>query len=118
MRLRFRLQNVQVQPAGAGQPGDVEAGNPQPGHDATYETVPVALMIITRITTANGDQSGTWSTSETAMTAAGFTNENYDPLPRLVGRASTGWPRTSPAGTIRQFAYLLDGDGGNQHDLD
>ena len=80
---------------------------------ATYETVPVALMVITRINTASGEQTGTWHTSEAAMTAAGFTNENYDPLTP----GSTRVYRLAayiPAGSVRQFAYLLDGDGGNR----
>jgi hypothetical protein len=70
-------------------------------------------MVITRINTASGEQTGTWRTSETAMTAAGFTNENYDPL-------TPGSTRTYrlaayvPAGSVRQFTYLLDGDGGNR----
>ena len=80
---------------------------------ATYETVPVALMVITRVNTASEQQTGTWRTSETAMAAAGFTNENYDPLPP----GSTRVYRMAayvPAGSVGQFAYLLDGDGGNR----
>ena len=80
LRLRFRLQNVQVQPAGSDNLVTWRLEIRNLG-SATYETVPVALMVITRITTANGDQTGIWRTSEAAMTAAGFTNENYDPLP-------------------------------------
>jgi hypothetical protein len=47
------------------------------------------------------------------MQTAGFTSENYDPL-------TPGSTRTYrlaafiPAWTVRQFAYLLDGDGGNR----
>src|SRR5690606_5491441 len=80
---------------------------------ATYETIPVALMVITRINTANGEQIGMWHTSETAMAAAGFTNENYDPL----APGSTRTYRLAAyihAGSVRQFAFLLDGDGGNR----
>ncbi|MBZ0291826.1 MAG: hypothetical protein K8L99_04590, partial [Anaerolineae bacterium] len=78
-----------------------------------YETVPVALMVITRITTASGDQTGIWRTSEAAMNAAGFTNENYDPLPPGATRVYR-LAAYIPAGSVSQFAYLLDGDGGNR----
>jgi hypothetical protein len=47
------------------------------------------------------------------MVAAGFTSENYDPLTP----GSTRLYRLAayvPSGTVRQFAYLLDGDGGNR----
>lgn len=112
LRLRFRLQNVQVQSAGTQNlvTWRVEVRNVG---TMTYEAVPPALMLITRITTANGEQTGTWRTSETAMNAAGFTNENYDPLSpgatRLYRLAAY-----IPAGSPDQFTYLLDGDGGNR----
>lgn len=70
-------------------------------------------MLITRINTANGEQTGTWRTSEAAMQAAGFTNENYDPL-------TPGSSRTYrlaayiPVGSVNQFVYLLDGEGSNR----
>jgi hypothetical protein len=112
LRLRFRLLNVQSQPAGSRNliTWRLEIHNLG---SATYETIPIALMVITRITTANGEQTGTWQTSEVAMEAAGFTSENYDPL-------APGSTRTyrlaayTPAGGVRQFAYLLDGEGGNR----
>jgi hypothetical protein len=112
LRLRFRLQNVQNQPAGTRNLVTWRLEIRNLG-SATYETIPVALMVITRINTANGEQPGTWRTSEAAMQAAGFTNENYDPL----APGSTRTYRLAafiPAGTVRQFAYLLDGDGGNR----
>jgi hypothetical protein len=112
LRLRFRLQNVQSQPAGTRNLVTWRLEIRNLG-SATYETIPIALMVITRITTANGEQTGTWRTSEAAMQAAGFTNENYDPL----APGSTRTYRLAayiPAGTVRQFAYLLDGDGGNR----
>ncbi len=112
LRLRFRLQNVQVQPAGSQTLVTWRLEIRNLG-STTYETIPVALMVITRITTANGEQTGTWRTSEAAMQAAGFTNENYDPL----APGSTRTYRLAafiPAGSVRQFAYLLDGDGGNR----
>jgi hypothetical protein len=70
-------------------------------------------MVISRITTANGDQTGIWRTSEAAMTGAGFTNENYDPL---LSGATRVYRLAAyiPSGNVRQFAYLLDGDGGNR----
>lgn len=111
LRLRFRLQNVQVQPAGSGNLVTWRLEIRNVG-TMTYETVPVALMLITRITTANGEQSGTWRTSEAAMNAAGFTHENYDPLPPGATRVYR-LAAYIPTGNVRQFAYLLDGDGGN-----
>ena len=112
LRLRFRLQNVQVQPAGTQNlvMWRLEIRNVG---TATYEAIPPALMVITRITTANGEQTGIWRTSEAAMNAAGFTNENYDPL----SPGSTRIYRLAayiPAGNPDQFAYLLDADGGNR----
>jgi hypothetical protein len=112
LRLRFRLQNVQSQPAGSRNLVTWRLEIRNLG-SVTYETIPVALMVITRITTANGEQTGTWRTSDVAMEAAGFTNENYDPL-------TPGSSRTYqlaayiPVGSVNQFAYLLDGDGGNR----
>ena len=116
LRLRFRLQNIQTQPAPplGGSPRTLVTWRLEILNlgSATYETIPVALMVITRINTASGEQTGTWRTSEAAMDAAGFTNENYDPLPpgstRLYRLAAY-----MPSGTVRQFAYMLDGDGGN-----
>jgi len=112
LRLRFRLQNVQSQPAGSRNlvTWGLEIRN---RGSATYETIPVALMVITRINTVNGEQTGMWRTSEAAMQAAGFTNENYDPL----APGSTRTYRLAayiPAGSVNQFAYLLDGEGGNR----
>lgn len=78
-----------------------------------YETVPVALMVISRINTANGDVSGTWNTSKAAMQAAGIINENYDALTPGSTRVYR-LAAYAPAGSVRQFAYLLDGDGGNR----
>jgi hypothetical protein len=117
LRLRFRLQNIQTQPAPplGGSPRNLVTWRLEIRNlgSATYETIPVALMVITRINTANGEQTGMWRTSEAAMQATGFTSENYDPLPS----GSTRTYRLAayiPAGTVRQFAYLLDGDGGNR----
>jgi hypothetical protein len=112
LRLRFRLQNVQTQPAGTRNLVTWRLEIRNLG-SATYETIPVALMVITRITTANGEQTGTWQASEAAMAAAGFTNENYDPLTP----GSTRVYRLAayiPAGSVNQFAYLLDGESGNR----
>lgn len=112
LRLRFRLQNVQSQPAGSRTLVTWRLEIRNLG-SVSYETIPVALMVITRITTANGEQTGTWQASEAAMAAAGFTNENYDPLTP----GSTRVYRLAayiPAGSVNQFAYLLDGDGGNR----
>lgn len=112
LRLRFRLQNVQMQPDAS---GNLVTWRLQVRNVGTmpYETVPVALMVITRITTTSGEQTGTWRTSEAAMTAAGFTNENYDPLPPGATRVYR-LAAVIPSGNVGQFAYLLDGDGGNR----
>lgn len=112
LHLRFRLQNVQSQPAQSQNLVTWRLEIRNLG-STTYETVPVALMVITRINTASGEQTGTWRTSDAAMDAAGFTSENYDPL--MAG--STRVYRLAayvPAGSVRQFAYLLDGDGSNR----
>jgi hypothetical protein len=112
LRLRFRLQNVQSQPAGSRNLVTWRLEIRNLG-STTYETIPVALMVITRINTASGEQTGTWQTSEVAMTAAGFTSENYDPLTS----GSTRVYRLAayiPVGSVNQFAYLLDGEGGNR----
>jgi hypothetical protein len=112
LRLRFRLQNVQSQPAGSRNLVTWRLEIRNLG-SATYETIPIALMVITRITTASGEEPGTWQTSEVAMAAAGFTNENYDPLTP----GSTRVYRLAayiPVGSVNQFAYLLDGEGGNR----
>lgn len=112
LRLRFRLQNVQVQPTGTQNlvTWRVEIHNVG---TATYEAIPPALMLITRITTANGEQTGIWRTSEAAMNAVGFTNENYDPLSPGATRIYR-LAAYIPTGNVSQFAYLLDGDGGNR----
>lgn len=112
LRLRFRLQNVQSQPAGSGNLVTWRLEIRNLG-SATYETIPVALMVITRINTASGEQTGTWQASEAAMAAAGFTSENYDPLPP----GSTRTYRLAayiPVGSVDQFTYLLDSEGGNR----
>lgn len=112
LRLRFRLQNVQSQRAGSRNLVTWRLEIRNLG-STTYETIPIALMVITRINTASGEQTGTWQTSEVAMAAAGFANENYDPLTS----GSTRVYRLAayiPVGSINQFAYLLDGEGGNR----
>lgn len=112
MRLRFRMQNVEVQSAGSRNLVKWQLEIRNVG-TMTYEAIPPALMLISRITTANGEQVGIWHTSEAAMSAAGFTNENYDPLSpdtmRLYHLAAF-----IPAGNPHQFTYLLDEDSGNR----
>ncbi len=117
LRLRFRLQNVRSQPAPplGGSSRNLVTWQLEIRNlgSMTYETVPVALMVITRITSATSSQIGIWRTSEAAMIAVGFTNENYDPL--LPGSMRVyRLAAYIPAGSVRQFAYLLDGDGGNR----
>ena len=47
------------------------------------------------------------------MNAAGFTNENYDPLSPGITRIYR-LAAYIPSGSPDQFVYLLDGDGGNR----
>ncbi|MBK8135022.1 MAG: hypothetical protein IPK52_04150 [Chloroflexi bacterium] len=47
------------------------------------------------------------------MNVAGFTSENYDPLTPGSARIYR-LAAYIPAGSVRQFVYLLDGDGGNR----
>lgn len=112
LRLRFRLQNVQSEPADGQHlvTWQLEIHN---AGTLLYETVPPALMLITRITTAHGEQDGTWYTSESAMQRAGFTQENYAPLSPGETRVYS-LAGTIPAGSVSQFTYLLDGDGNNR----
>ncbi|MEO8608800.1 MAG: hypothetical protein ABI690_12995 [Chloroflexota bacterium] len=117
LHLRFRLQNVQTLPALplAGSPRNLYVWSLEIRNlgSANYETVPVALMVIIRLNTVNGEVTGTWDTSEAAMTAAGITNENYDPLTPGSTRVYR-LAAYAPAGSVRQFAYLLDGSGSNR----
>lgn len=117
LRLRFRLQNVRSQPAPplGGSPRNLVVWSLEIRNlgSTDYETVPVALMVITRLSTANGEVTGTWNTSEAAMQAAGIINENYDPLTPGSTRVYR-LAAYAPAGSVRQFAYLLDGSGGNR----
>lgn len=117
LRLRFRLHGVTSEPA---QPLNSE---PRSLYiwaltitnlgEVDYETVPVALMSISRIETGAGLLEGTWTPTESAMQAANFTQEDYTPL-------TTGATRTyrlaayAPAGSVYQFSYLLDGAGNNR----
>lgn len=113
LRLRFRLQAVRAQPAPplAGSPRHLVTWRLEIRNlgSAAYETVPVALMIITRLDTAGGEVNGRWQTSEAAMETAGFTNENYDPLTPGTTRVYR-LAAYVPAARVIQFAYLLDGD--------
>lgn len=113
LRLRFRLQNVRSLPAPplGSSPRNLVTWGLEIRNlgSVSYETIPVALMIITQV----GTTAGTWRTSEAAMKAAGFTSEKYDPLTP----GSTRIYRLAayiPAGHVQQFAYLLDGEGGNR----
>jgi hypothetical protein len=112
LRLRFRLLNVRVQPTGTQNLVTwwLEIRN---SGTVSYETVPPVLMLITRIATASGNQTGTWRTSETAMTQAGYGYQSYEP----VAPGTTRIYRLAayiPAGSASQFTYLLDGDGANR----
>lgn len=112
-RLRFRLQNVQVQtlPNRNLVTWQLEIRNLG---TEIYETIPTALMMVTRIFTIDGDEViGTWRTSETAMRVAGFNGENYDPLhagdTRIYRLAAY-----TPPGIINRLTYLLDVEGTNR----
>lgn len=113
LRLRFRLLNIQSRPALpiAGEPRNLYTWQIEINNLGTvvYETIPIALMAITRIETSSGQLAGTWHTSELAMREAGFVSENYDALQpgstRIYRLAAY-----APAGNLRQLTYSLDGD--------
>lgn len=112
LRLRFRLLNIQSQPA---LPIDGESRNLYMWQieisnlgTVGYETIPIALMAITRIETNGGQISGTWHTSDIAMREAGYVSENYDAL--MPGSTRTyRLAAYAPAGSLGQLTYSLDG---------
>lgn len=117
LRLRFRLNEVISESA---QPLN---GEPRSLYtwaltitnlgEMDYETVPVVLMSISRVETSAGLLEGAWTPTESAMQAAGFTQENYTPL--TAGATRTyHFAAYAPAGTVHQFRYLLDGAGDNR----
>jgi hypothetical protein len=112
VRLRFRLQSVQSQPA---PPQTLYIWSLEIKNlgQTAYETIPVAQAAITHMNTAIGQIEGRWLPTEKAMKAAGFTQENYDPLPpgitRVYRLAAYG-----PVGTVRRIAFRLDDTGSNQ----
>lgn len=112
LRLRFRLQAIQSQsaPPRTLYMWSLEIKNIG---QTIYETIPVAQAAITHISTTNGEIEGQWTPSDKAMKAAGFTQENYDPLlpgtTRVYRLAAYG-----PAGSVRRIAFRLDEEGRNQ----
>lgn len=115
--LQFRLQQVgsQATPPLGGQPRSLYTWQLEVRNlgQRPYETIPVALMTISRLSTPTGVQTGNWSPSETAMRAAGFTHEIYDPV--LPGTMRVyRLAAYAPAGQVRQLAYRLDGEGHNR----
>jgi hypothetical protein len=112
LRLRFRLLNIQSQPALpiSGKPRSLYTWQIEISNlgSLVYETIPIALMAITRIETGSGQLAGAWHTSETAMREAGYVSENYDALQpgssRVYRLASY-----APAGRLLQLTYSLDG---------
>lgn len=114
LRLRFRLLGTQSRLALSGRQNlytwQLEIRSVG---SATYETIPVALMAITRVETAYGTETGTWHTSEAAMREAGYTSENYDALMPDTTRVYR-LAAYAPIGSISQMAYTLDADSGNR----
>lgn len=112
LRLRFRLQSVQSQPA-LSRTLYIWSLEIKNIGQTVYETIPVAQSMITQIRTASGDLEGTWSPTDKAMKAAGLLQESYDPLLpgtlRVYRMATYG-----PVGTARRFAFRLDDEGHNQ----
>ncbi len=112
LRLRFRLLNAESVPAEpiGGEPRSLYTWQLEIANlgSAVYETVPVALMTITRVDTFSGPLIGTWPTSQAAMQTAGYWNENYAALDpgssRIYRLAAFG-----PAGNLHQLTYSLDG---------
>ena len=112
LRLRFRLLNIQSQPAPpiSGEPRNLYMWQLEISNLGTvdYETIPIALMAISRIETGNGQLTGTWHTSEVAMREAGYVSENYDALQPGSSRVYR-LAAYAPAGTLLQLTYSLDG---------
>jgi hypothetical protein len=112
LRLRFRLLNIQSQPAlpTSGDPLNLYTWQLEISNlgSVTYETIPIALMAITRIETSSGHLSGTWHTSDFAMREAGYLNEAYDALQSGNSRIYR-LAAYAPAGSLRQLTYSLDG---------
>lgn len=112
LRLRFRLQSVQSQPA---PPRALYVWSLEIKNLGTmaYETIPVAQAMITQIRTGSGDLEGSWLPTDKAMKAAGFLEENYEPLlpgtTRVYRIAVYG-----PVGSVRRIAFRLDDEGRNQ----
>jgi hypothetical protein len=112
LRLRFRLLNIQSQPAlpTSGEPRNLYTWQIEISNLGTvaYETIPIALMAITRIETSSGHLSGTWHTSDIAMREAGYLGENYDPLQPGSSRVYR-LAAYAPVGNLNQLTYSLDG---------
>lgn len=117
LRLRFRLQTITSQPAPPvnGEPRNLYQWSLEIKNlgSLNYETIPPALMSIIRLDTATGEVAGNWLSTEDAMTAAGLTHANYDPLTPNETRVYQ-LAAYAPAGSVRQLAYRLDDTGSNR----
>jgi hypothetical protein len=112
LRLRFRLLNIQSQPALSisGEPRNLYTWQLEVSNlgSVVYETIPTALMAITRIETNSGQLAGTWHTSDIAMREAGYVNESYKAL-QPGGTRVYRLAAYAPTGTLLQLSYSLDG---------
>lgn len=115
-RVRFRLQNVYTLPA-SGHGGtralyvwSLEIRNLG---SMNYATIPIGQMRLTRIQTSTGELNGTWGTSDTAMRAAGISQESYDPLPPNATRIYR-MAAYAPVGSPRTFTFTLDEASGSR----
>ncbi len=69
---------------------------------ADFDTIPPMQMVISQM----DGQTGTWRTSEQAMEAASFTQENYDTLNRNT-RRTYRLAAFTPVAEVEQFTFVL-----------
>jgi len=117
LRLRFRLVNVTAQaapPTPGGSARNLYSWSVEIRNLGTtdYETIPLAQMVISTISTASGDLEGRWRTTDAALRAAGITNENYAPLLPNTTRVYR-LAAYAPAGSARRLTFTLDAEGSN-----
>jgi hypothetical protein len=113
-RVRFRLQNVYVLSTTSAASRSLYVWSLEIRNlgIATYEVLPVAHMVLSRIRTSTGEIEGTWRANDTAMREADITGENYEPLPPNTTRIYR-MAAYAPLGSPRRFTFMLDEESGN-----
>jgi hypothetical protein len=111
--VRFRLQNVSTQatsPSADGSARNIFAWQLEVKNIGleVYEIFPSGQMVLSAITTANGDETGVWPATREAANAIGASlDENVDTLhsgeTRVFRFAAYG-----PVGQAARFAFTLD----------